>query len=144
MSSAENKKLLQTIFAELANGNAAPFAEAMADEFTWDAPGSTAWSGSYAGKKVVIGELWRSLGSEMEGRIKTIPHRFIAEGDIVVVEARGDNTTKAGKPYRNTYCMVFELAAGKLTRCTEYMDTELVTKVLAPPQFPPAPLRARA
>jgi len=144
MGTAENKRLLQTIFAELANGNAAPFAEAMADDFTWEALGQTAWSGSYVGKKAVIGELWRSLGQEMEGRIKSIPHRFAADGDIVVVEARGDNTTKAGKPYRNTYCMVFELANGKLKHCTEYMDTELVTKVLSPPQFPPAPLRARA
>jgi uncharacterized protein len=101
--------------------------------------GSTAWSGSYVGKKAVIGELWRSLGSEMEGRIKTIPHRFIAAGDVVVVEARGDNVTKAGKPYRNTYCMIFELTNGKLKHCTEYMDTELVTKVLAPPQFAPRP-----
>src|SRR6185436_14275788 len=138
MGSTENKQLLQSIFAELAKGNAAPFAEAMADEFTWEAPGSTSWSGSYVGKKKVIGELWRSLGEEMEGRIKTIPHRFIADGDIVVVEARGDNMTKAGKPYRNTYCMVFTVAGGKLKHCTEYMDTELVTKVLFPPQFPPA------
>ena len=144
MSTADNKKLLQHIFAELAQSNAAPFVEAMADDFRWIAPGSAAWSGTYVGKKAVIDELWRSLRHEMEGRIRTVPHRFIAEGDLVVVEARGDNVTKAGKPYRNTYCMVFRLAGGKLKDCTEYMDTELVTAVLAPPQFPPTTKAARA
>jgi uncharacterized protein len=143
MSAAENKRLLQHVFAELGKGNSAPFVEAMADDFTWIAPGSTAWSGTYAGKKAVLEGLFASLRVEMEGRIKTIPHRFIAEDDIVVVEARGDNMTKAGKPYRNTYCMVYRLEGGKLKEVIEYMDTELVTKVLGRPKHPPQPLPKR-
>jgi ketosteroid isomerase-like protein len=67
-------------------------------------------------------------------RITTIAHRFIAEGDHVVVEARGSNVTKAGVPYNNTYCFVFRLAGGKLAELTEYMDTELVTAVLGDPK----------
>ena len=142
MSAADNKRLLQHVFAELGKGNSAPFVEAMADDFTWIAPGSTAWSGVYAGKNTVLSELFGSLRAEMEGRIKTIPHRFIAEDDVVVVEARGDNMTKAGKPYRNTYCMIYRLAGGKLKEVTEYMDTQLVTQALAAPKFPPKPLQA--
>jgi len=144
MTAADNKQLLQHVFAELAKSNSAPFVEAMADDFTWTAPGSTAWSGSYVGKKAVLEGLFPSLRQEMEGRIKTIPHRFIAEGDFVVVEARGDNVTKAGKPYRNTYCMVYRLTGGKLRECTEYMDTALVDAVLSAPQFPPTTKAARA
>lgn len=137
MTAAENKKLLEHIFAELAKGNSAPFVEAMADDFTWEAPGSTAWSGAYAGKKAVLEGLFPSLRQEMEGRIKTIPHRFIAEGDFAVVEARGDNMTKRGKPYRNTYCMIYRFAGGKLKECTEYMDTALVDATLNPPLHAP-------
>ena len=48
-----------------------------------------------------------------------------------MVEARGDNVTKAGLPYNNNYCFVFRLAGGKLAEVTEYMDTELVTAALA-------------
>jgi ketosteroid isomerase-like protein len=144
MSAAENKRLMQHVFAELGKGNSAPYVEAMADDFTWIALGSTTWSGVYAGKTAVLNELFASLRAEMEGRIKTIPHRFTAEGDIVVVEACGDNMTKAGKPYRNTYCMVCRLEGGKLCEVTEYMDTELVTKVLAAPKHPPQPLPKRA
>lgn len=144
MSAADNKRLLQHIYLELSNGNSRPFVEAMADDFTWIALGTTTWSGIYAGKKAVIEELFASLRNEMEGRIKTVPHRFIADEDAVVVEARGDNITKAGKPYRNTYCMVFRVENGRLKECVEYMDTELVTKVLSAPKHPPKPLPARA
>jgi ketosteroid isomerase-like protein len=52
--------------------------------------------------------------------------------------------TKAGKPYRNTYCMVFRVENGRLKECVEYMDTELVTKTLSAPKHPPKPLSARA
>jgi uncharacterized protein len=144
MSAADNKRLLQHIYLELSNGNSRPFVEAMADDFSWIALGTTTWSGVYAGKKAVIEELFASLRNEMEGRIKTVPHRFIADEGTVVVEARGDNMTKAGKPYRNTYCMVFRVEDGKLKECVEYMDTELVTKVLNAPKHPPKPLPARA
>jgi len=50
--------------------------------------------------------------------------------DYVVVEARGNNTTKTGKPYNNAYCFVIRLHGGQLKEITEYMDTELVTAVL--------------
>ena len=140
MTAADNKRLLQHIYLELSNGNSRPFVDAMADDFSWIALGATTWSGIYAGKKAVIEELFASLRNEMEGRIKTVPHRFIADEDAVVVEARGDNITKTGKPYRNTYCMIFRIENGRLKECVEYMDTELVTKVLNAPKHPPKPL----
>jgi len=131
MSTAENKKLLESIFSELSVGNSRPFVEAMADDFSWTVTGTTKWSKKYAGKSVVLGELFGTLTSRMDGRIKTIPDRFIAEDDVVVVEAHGSNTTKSGKPYNNRYCFVFRVSAGKLKEVTEYLDTELVSSALA-------------
>lgn len=130
METAGNKQLIQDIFAELALGNSRPLVESMADDFCWTVTGSNQWSGMYKGKQAVLEGLLAQLRSRIEGRIKTIGHRFIAEGDFVVVEARGDNKTKAGKPYNNSYCFVIRLADGKLKEITEYMDTELVTAVL--------------
>jgi ketosteroid isomerase-like protein len=52
---------------------------------------------------------------------------------LVAVEARGDNITKAGVPYCNTYCFVFRLEDGKLKEVTEYQDTELATRALGDP-----------
>ena len=60
--------------------------------------------------------------------------RFIADGDVVVVEARGRAALKAGGNYNNTYCFVCEFnAAGKLAQVTEYMDTDLAVRVLGAP-----------
>ncbi|HLY92564.1 MAG TPA: nuclear transport factor 2 family protein [Candidatus Angelobacter sp.] len=130
MSAQDNKQIVQAIFAELAQGNSRPLVEAMADDFSWTVSGSNRWAGTYTGKQAVLNDLLGQLRARIEGRIKTIPHRFIAEGDFVVVEARGSNTTKDGRPYNNAYCFVIELAGGKLRAITEYMDTELVTSVL--------------
>jgi ketosteroid isomerase-like protein len=131
MSTADNKKLLEHIFSELAQGNSRPFVAAMAEDFSWTVTGTTKWSRKYAGKTVVLTELFVTLTSRMDGRIKTIPDRFIADGDHVVVEAHGNNTTKSGKPYNNRYCFVFRVAQGKLKEVTEYLDTELVTAALS-------------
>jgi ketosteroid isomerase-like protein len=130
MDAAQNKQLVQEIFAELALGNSRPLVESMADDFCWTVSGSNRWSGTYRGKQAVLEGLLAQLRSRIEGRVKTIGHRFIAEGDYVVVEARGSNTTKTGVPYNNAYCFVIWLSEGKLQEITEYMDTELVTAVL--------------
>jgi ketosteroid isomerase-like protein len=133
MSTASNKQLLEHIFSELAKGNARPLVESMADDFSWTVTGDTKWSRKYAGKQVVLKELLGTLRERLAPPIITVAHRFIADGDLVVVEARGANTTKDGRPYANTYCFVFRLAEGKLQEVTEYLDTELVTAALGDP-----------
>lgn len=130
MGATENKQLLQQIFAEMAKGNSRPLVENMADDFSWTVSGTTNWSRTYAGKQQVLNELFATLRSRVAGHIKTIAHRFIAENDLVVVEARGSNTTTSGKPYNNNYCFVFRLDGGKLKEVIEYMDTLLVTAAL--------------
>jgi uncharacterized protein len=135
MNTGENKQLVQDIFREMAQGNSRPLVEAMADDFCWTVTGGNRWSGIYRGKQAVLNDLLAVLRSRIEGRVKTIAHRVIAEDDIVVVEARGNNTTKDGRPYNNSYCFVIRLENGKLKEITEYMDTELVTAVLDQPSL---------
>jgi ketosteroid isomerase-like protein len=59
-----------------------------------------------------------------------VAHNFIAEGDTVVVEAKGDNVTKTGDRYDNDYCMVWRLENGKVKEIREYCDSALVERVL--------------
>ena len=131
MGTAENKKLLQDIFSALSQGNSSLFVESMDDSFQWIVTGHTKWSKTYAGKQTVLRELMGALQTALAGRIRVTGTRFVADGDIVVVEAKGSNTTKAGKPYNNNYCFVFRLAEGKLQELTEYMDTQLVVEALS-------------
>jgi ketosteroid isomerase-like protein len=130
MGARENKQLVQQIFEELSKGNSEPFVASMADDFRWTVTGTTKWSKIYEGKRSVLADLFGPLRARVNGRIRTTAHRLIAEGDFVVVEARGSNTTKSGVPYNNSYCFVFRLSDDQLKEVTEYLDTELVTAAL--------------
>jgi uncharacterized protein len=130
VGTAENKQLMEQIFASLSAGDSKPLVENMADDFCWTVSGSTRWSRAYHGKQAVLSELLGALRPRITGRMRVAALRIIAEGDFVVVEARGNNTTVEGKPYNNSYCFVFRLAGGKLKEVTEYMDTALVESVL--------------
>jgi ketosteroid isomerase-like protein len=127
MGAAENKQLIQNMFAELSKGNAEAFLGNMADDVRFTLIGTTKYSGVYNGKQELINKLLAPLTAQLEGGITLTPENFIAEGDYVAMQARGKATTKAGKPYNNTYCQVFRIVNGKVQEVTEYLDTELVT-----------------
>jgi len=99
------------------------------------------WSRTFTGKESILGDLHGHVRSLLVERARTIAHRFIADGDHVVVEARGDNVTKAGVRYDNDYCLVFLLENGKIKEVREYCDSVLTEKALGP--FP-EPLRRAA
>ena len=71
---------------------------------------------------------------------RTIAFHFIAEGDFVVVEAKGDNVTKAGVRYDNHYCMIWRIENGRIEEIREYLDSALFERVLG--KFPASGLQA--
>lgn len=131
MGAAENKQLVQQIFEETAKGKGDLFIASMADDVRWTVTGTTEWSQTYEGKQAVLTELLGPLFARISGPLITIASRIIAEGDFVVVEARGSSTLRSGVPYNNRYCFVFRVADSKVKEITEYMDTLLVKTVLA-------------
>ena len=133
MTAAQNKQLLQNIFAETAKGNGRPFVQALADEVSWTIIGSTAWSKTYRGKQAVLAELLGPLNAQLADGNRITAQRLIAEDDCVVVEGRGHNVTRAGDPYQNSYCWIFRLVDGQVVELTEYADTALIDAVLQAP-----------
>jgi hypothetical protein len=127
MGAAENKKLIQDMFAELSKGNAQAFLNNMADDVQFTIMGTTKYSGTCNGKQELLSKVLSPLSAQLEGGLTITPDNFIAEGDFVAMQARGKSTTKAGKSYNNTYCQVFRIVNGKVQQVTEYLDTELVT-----------------
>lgn len=133
MNAAENKELMQEVFDALAKGDGRPFVEALADDVSWRIIGSTDWSGTWEGKPAVQAKLLDPLFAQFATRYRNRAIRLIAEDDYVVIECRGDVTTKSGRPYRNTYCYVCRFERGRVRELTEYCDTELLTKALTSP-----------
>ena len=140
MSAEDNKRIMEHIFSELSKGNSQPFIETLADDVRWTITGTTPWSKTYQGKQSVRADLLAPLFSQFATRYTATAHRVIAEGDHVVVEGRGCVTTKAGRPYHNTYCWIYRMAGGQIKEITEYLDTELVAAALDSPDHTLKPM----
>ncbi len=134
MGSSENKQLVQGVFDELARGNGQPFMDLLADDARWRAIGTSPWARTYEGKRAIVDELMRPLFRQFADQYTAHATRIIAEDEFVVVEARGQVTTKAGRPYDQTYCYVLRMDDGKVRELTEYLDTDLVNRVLESPE----------
>jgi ketosteroid isomerase-like protein len=133
MTASDNKKLVEHIFNQTADGNWQPLMESLTDDFRFVVTGSSKWARAYEGKTDVLANLFAPLRAAMEGPIVQTAIRVMAEGDYVVVEGRGCATTTQGKAYNNVYCHVLRLEGGKLKEWTEYADSALVNAVLGDP-----------
>jgi ketosteroid isomerase-like protein len=145
MSSADNKKLMQEIFASAGNPDPAGrdralFVSSLADDAKWVVMGQYSWSRTFIGKQSIMNDLHGHVRSLLTAPARTLAHRFIADGDCVVVEARGDNLTKTGVRYDNDYCLVFRLEDGKIKEIREYCDSVLTERALG--RFPESERRA--
>jgi len=133
MSAANNKRLVQQIYADSGNGSGTTFVDNLAEDAAWIVTGEYSWSGRFKGREAINNGLMGHLRSLLAaGRPRTHAFNFIAEGDFVVVEARGDNVTKQGERYDNQYCMVWRIEDGKIKEIKEYCDSALVERVLGP------------
>lgn len=142
MNAAANKTLIQQVYADAANRSGTTFVERLADDVRWVVTGQYSWSRTFEGRESILTGLMGHLRSLLAERPRTVAHNFIAEGDYVVVEAKGDNLTKTGARYDNEYCMVWRVENGRIKEIKEYCDSALVEKALGP--FPASKLPRRA
>ena len=131
MGIGENKRLLEHVYAEASKGNGAPLLESLADDVVWTIIGTTVMSGTFRGKTEVVQKIFGGLRARLVGPVVFTPQRFIAEGEDVVMLARGQATAKSGKPYNNSYCIVARIVDGRIKEMADYVDTELITSALA-------------
>lgn len=127
MSAERNKEIIRSLYAALGAGDHETFLAGFAEDVQWTIIGSTALSKTFDGKKALVDELLGPFGEKIDGAFALHPSNFIAEGDFVVMESRGESRTIYDKDYNNTYCHVFRLSEGKVRQVTEYLDTELLS-----------------
>jgi len=142
MSAIENKKLIESLFASVAAGDRKPFVDRLADDVVMRVTGQYSWSQTFRGKEALLRDLYGYLGTLLAVGRRTVPQRFVAEDDHVVVEAIGDMRTKAGVPYNNEYCLIYRLKDGKIVEIREYCDSTLTEAVLGPYRGAAAPADA--
>ena len=131
MTAAENKQLMQEIFAGLRTGDSRLFRQHLAPDTRLRVMGRTSWSRTLVGHERTSA-YWAYVRSIFKEASKSIVERMTAEGDLVVVESRGDNEAKDGTRYDNEYCLVFQLKDGMIVEMREYMDTAYTEQVFGP------------
>jgi ketosteroid isomerase-like protein len=129
MTLEANKQLVSNAWDAISSGDVETFMNALADDVTWTFFGSHRFAGTFAGKDELVGKLFGPLGEVLDAGIKVNVLSLTAEGDRVVVEAKGEARSKSGQDYNNDYCIVVRLADGKISQVREYLDSELVTSV---------------
>jgi hypothetical protein len=124
---------MERLFAGVAVGDRKSFLDHIADDVVMRVTGRYSWSQTIRGKEALFRDFYGHLASVLaDGTRRTVAHRFIADGDHVVVESVGDMRTKAGVPYNNEYCLIYRLREGRIVEITEYCDSILCGQVLGP------------
>ena len=99
-----------------------------AEDGVWIIPGLA----TYRGKREIAEKLIDPVTELMASMGRVEVTNIIADGDYVVVEQQAkDRITKTGKPYNNTYCMVYKVVDGQIKQVTEYCDTALAKSVFS-------------
>ena len=88
MSAAENKKLIQDVFAAWARGDGAAFFNILADDVRWTVIGSCPVSRTYTSKQQFFEGATKPLSAKLAGQIQPTVRNVLAEGDQVVVDGQ--------------------------------------------------------
>jgi len=129
MTTEGNKKLVTDTWGAVSKGDIEGFMNNLADDVTWTFFGSHRFAGTFKGKDELVAKLFAPLGEVLDGGIKVHIDTMTAEGDRVIMEARGESKTKSGQRYDNNYCIVLTIRDSKVALVREYLDSELVTAV---------------
>ncbi len=132
MSAEANKALMQAIFEKVSQGDGSMFMEHLAEDVVHTISGESSWSKVHRGKEAIVRDVYRYLRTLVKEAGKTKPFHYIADGDWVVIEARGDMVTQDGTTYQNHYCLLYKLKEGMIVEMKEYMDTAYCERILGP------------
>lgn len=126
-----NKKTVQDAFAAWADGDGNSFFRLLADDVRWTVIGTTEISGSFTSRQEFLDKAAGKIGAVLARPLVPNLVSLLADGDLVSIQWEGQSETKSGRPYRQTYSWVVRFEQGRIVEGTAYLDTELLTAVLA-------------
>jgi len=132
---AASLAVVRQFFADLKaalNGEPVNPYATMADDVEFVVTGQTPLSGTWHGMRSVMEDFFPAA-SPLMGRAPghgLRPMEFIAEGNHVVVLARGRGSNAIGTPYNNSYFLWFDVEHGRIKRYIEDFDSSLAWLVI--------------
>jgi ketosteroid isomerase-like protein len=125
----DNKKLARELVDAMSRGDTQWFLDNYAEDVVVWTMGNTLISGKY--DKSQVAGFADSIFEAFPLGISFTIHGMVAEGDTIAMETESQGVHACGKQYNNFYHMLVKFRDGKITLLKEYLDTELVTDVLA-------------
>lgn len=126
-----NKQTVQDAFAAWAGGDGNAFFRLLADDVRWTVIGTTEISGSFTSRQEFLDKAAGKIRSVLARSLVPNLVSLLADGDLVSIQWEAQSETKSGLPYRQTYSWVVRFEQGRIVEGTAYLDTELLTAVLA-------------
>jgi len=127
-----NVDIVEKVNAAIGAGDGETVLSYFSDDVEFWMPGSTPFSGRLKGKQA-FAELFGRVAERLENMIELKVNNLIPAGEWVIVEAIGNAKTKESIPYQNTYCHIWQIQDGKITKLTEYNDTQMIMDILFKP-----------
>lgn len=128
---ATNKQTVQDAFAAWAEGDGNAFFRLLADDVRWTVIGTTEISGSFTSRQEFLDKAAGKIVAVLARPLVPTLVSLLADGDLVSIQWEAESQTKSGLPYRQTYSWVVRFEQGRIIEGTAYLDTELLTSVLA-------------
>ncbi|RFU21182.1 nuclear transport factor 2 family protein [Geodermatophilus marinus] len=130
---SSNVEVMKDLYEAFARGDIETVLARMADDIEWYEAEGNPWhpGRAFRGRQEVVDGVIQRIAEEYEG-FQVLPHRFIAGGDTVVVEARyaAPRCRATGKALDAQVAHVWDLRDGKVVRFQQYVDTRHLADVL--------------
>lgn len=119
---ARNTALVTEAFDNWKAGRGSLF-DLLADDAEWTVAGTSPSSGTYRGRAAFMEQAVRPITERLATPIVPQVRHILAQGDHVVVIWDGTATAHDGSAYTNQYAWHLQLADGRITHVTAFLDT---------------------
>lgn len=125
-----NKAIAREFIDALSKLDSERFLGLLAEDVMFETPGQFASAGIKT--KAEVAREFPPMRAMMPNGLKFEILTMTAEDDRVHVELKGQAKTRSGADYNNRYHYAFVLRDGKISSFRDYLDSDLVMKVMVP------------
>ena len=109
-----------------------PFKSILHPDIEWTMMGSSipGFGVAHKGADMIVDTVIAPARKQFAGRPVSTLKNMIVAAPWVVAEVEGSGVFRDGRPYENSYCIVFEIKCGLVRILREYMDTGYILELM--------------
>lgn len=119
-----NRLFIAEAFQKWAPGGGTFFQDVLAPDVVWIIKGTGPAAGIYRSRQDFLARAVEPFATRLPAPVRPTVRHIWADGDHVIVQWDGEGTAADGKPYRNSYVWIFEMAGLSAIAVTAFLDLE--------------------